>query len=219
MKEQTKTNILKLKADFRSNMNGVASASMRNAGMKYKLIFGIELPRLKEIASHFEPDHELAQELWKEDIRESKIVATMLQPIDTFFPEIADIWAESITTYELCGIASLNLFRRLPYASEKAFEWIASDSSIIQSCGYHTILHLIRQNTLSERSTDELIDQSLTTISTAGNAAPLKKVAWNTLLALADKGKEQTMLITDAMKSAGFDEKDELKSYLEMLFI
>ena len=39
-----------IKGQFRLFMNGVASQSMREKGLDYKLNFGIELPRLKEIA-------------------------------------------------------------------------------------------------------------------------------------------------------------------------
>ena len=36
------------------------------------------------------------QALWKENIRECKILAGMLQPVETFYPEIADIWVEDM---------------------------------------------------------------------------------------------------------------------------
>ena len=66
-----------IKSKFRLFMNGTVSQSLRDKGMKYKVIFGIEYPRLKEIASAYKPDHALAQALWKEDIRECKIKAGM----------------------------------------------------------------------------------------------------------------------------------------------
>ena len=81
-----------IKSKFRLFMNGMVSQSMREKGMEYKLNFGIEYPRIKEIAAGYEPDHELAQALWKENIRECKILAGLLQPADTFYQEIADIW-------------------------------------------------------------------------------------------------------------------------------
>ena len=58
-----------IKGKFRLFMNGVISQSMRDKGMDYKLIFGIEVPLLKEIASQYEKNHDLAQALWKENIR------------------------------------------------------------------------------------------------------------------------------------------------------
>lgn len=43
-----------IKGQFRLFMNGVVSQSMREKGLDYKLNFGIELPRLKEIAARYE---------------------------------------------------------------------------------------------------------------------------------------------------------------------
>ena len=43
-----------IKGQFRLFMNGVASQSMREKELDYKLNFGIELPRLKEIAARYE---------------------------------------------------------------------------------------------------------------------------------------------------------------------
>ena len=73
-----------IKSKFRLFMNGVISQSMRDKGMDYKLNFGIEYPRIREIAADYEPSHELAQALWKENIRECKIMAGLLQPVKPF---------------------------------------------------------------------------------------------------------------------------------------
>ena len=45
-----------IKLSLRSVMNGVTSASMRQKGLNYKLIFGVELPRLREMAEGLESD-------------------------------------------------------------------------------------------------------------------------------------------------------------------
>ena len=79
-----------IKTQLRLSMNGAASQSMREKGLVYKLNFGVELPRIKDIAARYGKDHRLAQALWKEDIRECKILAGMLQPVESFLPEIAD---------------------------------------------------------------------------------------------------------------------------------
>ena len=44
--------IRQIKADVRAGMNGVAAAAMRDAGMTadYRVNFGVELPRLQELA-------------------------------------------------------------------------------------------------------------------------------------------------------------------------
>ena len=53
----TQDTIKEIKLELRAAMNGVVAAQMRQAGMPYKLIFGVELPRLQEIAREFRTHH------------------------------------------------------------------------------------------------------------------------------------------------------------------
>ncbi|MEE1087744.1 MAG: DNA alkylation repair protein, partial [Bacteroidaceae bacterium] len=77
----TEETVREVKKALRSAMNGVLSAQMRQAGMPYRLVFGVELPRLREIAREFPSDRALAQNLWNQPIRECKMLAAMLMPI------------------------------------------------------------------------------------------------------------------------------------------
>ena len=155
----------KIKTELRLSMNGVASAYMRENGVEYKLNFGVELPRLREIAAGFPMDHDLAQALWKEDIRECKILAAMLQPTETFYPEIADIWVEAMPNAEIAQHTVMNLFCRLPYASQKAFEWMAADDETRQLCGYLLLARLFMKGMApNRRSADEFLDQARTAL-------------------------------------------------------
>ncbi|MBO5750455.1 MAG: DNA alkylation repair protein [Bacteroidaceae bacterium] len=154
--------IIQIKKELRANMNGIASEAMGRKSEDYRVNFGVEIPRLHNIATEFQPSHELAQQLWKESVRECRILATILQPVDSFLPEIADIWVDDIRTLELAQVASLNLFSRLSYASDKVFQWIASEREITQQCGYLTLCHIMRKGEMNERSADEFIDQALT---------------------------------------------------------
>ena len=153
--------IIQIKKELRANMNGIASEAMGRKSEDYRVNFGVEIPRIHNIAAEFEPSHELAQQLWKESVRECRILATILQPSDSFLPEIADIWVDDIRTLELAQVACLNLFARMPRASEKAFQWIASERELTQQCGYLTLCHLMRKGEMSERSADEFIDQAV----------------------------------------------------------
>ena len=160
---ETQETIREIKKQFRLFMNGVVSQSMREKGLNYKLNFGIELPRLKEIAAKFEKNHEVAQALWKENIRECKILAGLLQPVDTFYPEIADIWIEDMHYPEIAELTCMNLFCHLPYASEKVFQWIADEGEYFQFCGYMLMARLLMLgNELNERAENEFLDQALT---------------------------------------------------------
>lgn len=168
----TQQNISDIKKELRANMNGVASAAMRQTD-DYRVNWGIELPRVHAIASEFEPSRELAQALWNESVRECKILATMLMPKDEFIEELCDIWVENIRTDEIAQIFCINLVQHMPYASTKAFEWIATrtegeESTSTQhiakdqreNCGYLTLCHLLRRSELNERSAEEFLDQA-----------------------------------------------------------
>lgn len=159
---ETNELIKQIKTQLRLSMNGVASQSMREKGLNYKLNFGVELPRIKEIARQFDQNHDLAQALWKENIRESKILAGMLQPIDTFFPEIADIWVEDIHNAEIAELTCMNLFQYLPYAPAKSFQWMADEREYVQACGFLLAARLLGKGVeMNERAEEEFFDQAL----------------------------------------------------------
>lgn len=158
IKEQLKD----IKTQLRLGMNGVVSQSMREKGLDYKLNFGVEIPRIKSIAEGYEKDHDLAQALWKENIRECKILAGMLQPLDSFLPEIADIWVEDIQNMEIAEITCMNLFQHLPYSPAKSFHWIADEREYVQTCGFLTIARLLmKKGDMPERPADEFLDQAI----------------------------------------------------------
>lgn len=158
LKEQLKD----IKTQLRLSMNGAVSQSMREKGLVYKLNFGVELPRIKMIAARYEKNHDLAQALWKEDIRECKILAGLLQPVDTFYPEIADIWVESIRNMEIAELTCMNLLQHLPYAPAKSLHWIADEQEFVQTCGFLTAARLLmKKGDMEERAAGELLDQAL----------------------------------------------------------
>jgi 3-methyladenine DNA glycosylase AlkD len=154
-----------IKTQLRLSMNGAVSQSMREKGLVYKLNFGVELPRIKMIAAGYEKSHDLAQALWKEEIRECKIMAAMLQPFDTFYPEIADIWVEAIHNMEIAELTCMNLFQYLPYAPAKSFQWMADEREYVQACGFLTAARLLMaKGDMTERAAGELLDQAFSAV-------------------------------------------------------
>ena len=193
-----------IKTQLRLSMNGSTSAIMRERGLKYKLNFGVELPRIKQIASQFEKNHDLAQALWKEDIRECKILAGLLQPIDTFFPEIMDIWIETMPTVEMAEMTCMHLFQYLPYAPQKSLQLIANEGEYQQICGYLTIARLLmKKNDMTERAENELLDQAV--VSYLGGSFAVRKAVMTALKKyMADNEQHAFMLcrVVEPLKSS-----------------
>ena len=177
--------LLDIKKELRAAMNGVAAKTLRESGLGYRLTFGVDLPRLQEIAAQFTPGHSLAQELWHEDIRECKMLAVLLQPREQFFAEVAEIWIESLlpAQAELAQLMCMHLVFREPYAAEMAFRWMADERQMFQLCGFLTLARLLMQGAqLSPTSEDEFRDQAQTALSS--DYLPLRKAAANALLHL-----------------------------------
>lgn len=203
-----------IKSKFRLFMNGMVSQSMREKGMEYKLNFGIEYPRIKEIAAGYEPDHELAQALWKENIRECKILAGLLQPADTFYPEIADIWIEGMDYPELAEYTVMNLFQRLPYASEVVFHWMADEREMFQLCGFLLMARLLMKGEkLNERAEAEFLDQACTAVE--GDCGPVQKAASVALRKYAHQSRENKRTVSKQLGIWAKSEKPAVRALAE----
>lgn len=172
--------LIDIKKELRANMNGIASQVMRQAGMDYHIIWGIEIPRLRIIATEFTPDRRLGQTLWNENVRESRLLGIMLTPPDQFLPEVADIWASQLRTSEEATMLSMELVRKQKWASDIAFRWIATQEYPQSLCGWLTICHLLRTgNKLMPRSEQELRDHA--TAIPHDSPLPLIKAVLNTI--------------------------------------
>lgn len=195
-------------------MNGMVSQSMREKGMEYKLNFGIEYPRIKEIAAGYESDHELAQALWKENIRECKILAGLLQPADTFYQEIADIWIEGMDYPELAEYTVMNLFQRLPYASEVVFRWMADEREMFQLCGFLLMARLLMKGEkLNERAEAEFLDQACTAVE--GDCGPVQKAASVALRKYAHQSRDNKRTVSKQLGIWAKSEKPAVRALAE----
>ena len=141
--EETREIIRNIKKELRLFMNGVTSAQQRKLGMNYNIIFGVEIPRLKEIATKFPVDVALAKTLWKENIRESKLLAIFLLPEENY-AEVAEEWIGECRYRENADNLAHNILCRLPDATERALKWIDRSEELYSYCGFMTLAHMFR---------------------------------------------------------------------------
>lgn len=134
-------------------MNGVISTSMRQRGMNYKLIFGVPIPEIKHIAAAHEPDAELARALWKEDVREMKILATLLFPAGSMTQEEALAWMREIPYPEIAEQCCNNLFPTVEQPDQLALKFLADKKSPFgRMCGFLLWTQLFKKNLAVEKS-------------------------------------------------------------------
>ena len=183
--------IRNIKKELRANMNGIASSQMRRGGMPHHVVWGIELPRLRNIAAEFTPDRALGQRLWSENVRESQLLGILLTPAQEFLPEVADIWVHEARTPEAVSLLAMELIAPQPWATDMAFRWIAGTHPLASLCGWLTMCRLLRQgNKLMPRSEAELRDHA----SALGADAPLylRKAVMQTVEAMEEEKSKQS---------------------------
>lgn len=201
-KEKINDTVKTIKRSFRGLMNGTASQSMREKGTEYKLNWGVSLPHLREMAAEYGKDYDLAIALWKEPIRECKILATLIMPAEKLLPEIADLWMEQVETQEMAELLAMNLFQYADFAPLRAYQWIASGHPLYEICGYHILSRLFASaHTPDERGINEYLDQVETALTGANLA--VRHAAYNSLMRFCDIDESHELLAQKALRSTG----------------
>ena len=205
--------VKEIKQSFRLMMDGAVAQSMRDKGLNYHLNWGATLPRLKAKAEELKANsqepkansqYDLAIALWKENVRECKILATMLMPPEKMLPEVCDIWMEQIPSQEIAEQAAFNLWQYLPYAPEKAYQWIASDKEYYQLCGFHVLSRLFMNGQEpNERGINEYLDQALAALQ--GPYMSVRKAAMQSMVHFAELGLVYERMAKSAMKSINLE--------------
>lgn len=204
MKKETQDKLKQIKQRFRLMMNGMASQSMREKGLGYSINWGISLPALKTLAEEYGKDYDLAIELWKENIRECKILATLIMPPADMKADLACLWVSQIPNQEVAAMVAFNLFQYIDSAKDLAFKWLASASELEQMCGYNILSRLfMRGEVLDSREINELFDQAKTALE--GGSVSLQHTVVNMLSHFCTISDEYNKITKSAFKSYDLD--------------
>ena len=204
MSNQIQDRVKKIKQSFRQLMDGQTAQSMRDKGVEYKLNWGASIPMLREKATEIGKDYDLAIELWKTDVRECKILATMIMPAERMLPEVVDIWMEQTVSQEIAEQAAFNLYQYLPFAPEKAYQWMASDKELYQLCGFHILTRLfMNRQEPHERGINEFLDQALAALLSP--SLMVRKAAMQSVIRFSELGLVYERMAKSALKSLNLE--------------
>lgn len=202
--EELKEKLMEVKRSFHLYMNGPTSASMRAKGADYHINWGVPFIQLKKMAEELPHDYELAIALWKENIRECKILATLIMPHDKMLEDVAEIWMEQTQSQEMAEMQAFNLYQHLPFAPRMAYRWMASDNVLYQICAYNILGRLfMKGQEPNERGINEFLDQAM--VALHSSSAGLRHAAMNAVLRFADLGLVYERMANSALKREGFD--------------
>lgn len=114
---------------LRIEMNGAVAGGMSDyggPGREYGLNYGVSLPTIREVAQAYAPDQELAEALWRQDVRELKLAALFVAaPAEMTAVRMAE-WGSGWRGTEMAGHCAMQLFWQSPDALVIVRQWLAT---------------------------------------------------------------------------------------------
>ena len=121
--------IKNIKQQFFAYRNGMLADTLRKAGDPHKMIFGLNLPQIMQIAAETGKNKVLATALWTDEYgcRESRLLAPMLMPSQEFTIDEAMEWCSGVECVEVADVLCHRLLRGTDFAYKLA-QLLCSDA-------------------------------------------------------------------------------------------
>jgi 3-methyladenine DNA glycosylase AlkD len=98
--------------------------------------FGVSIPNLRKMAKEIGINHKFAQQLWTSNIRETKILASMIEDLEMVSEEQIEDWVKEFTYWEICDQCCMNLFEKTKFAYKEAMEWSSNKEEFVKRAGF-----------------------------------------------------------------------------------
>ena len=98
--------------------------------------FGVSVPQLRDLARKTGRSHELAQQLWKTEIHEARILAGMIDDPVKVTEDQMESWAKEFDSWDVVDGSCGNLFDKTPFAIRKAHEWSMRPEEYVKRAGF-----------------------------------------------------------------------------------
>ena len=133
-----------IKRRFFAMRNGMLGDTLRKAGLDYRMIFGLNLPQIPDIAADLPHTPSLAAELWADTrTRESLLLAPMLYPVSEMSADTAAAWLAQAPTTEVADVLCLRLLRRHPDALAIALDALDAPAEITRYAALRLLFNLL----------------------------------------------------------------------------
>ena len=121
---------------LKSLANPEAVKGMARYGITAERNYGVSMPKLTELAKEIGRDHLLAQQLWDAGIRETRILAAMVDDPGLVTEDQMEQWVKDFDSWEVCDQCCMKLFKRTKFAYAKAVEWSARSEEFVKRAGF-----------------------------------------------------------------------------------
>jgi 3-methyladenine DNA glycosylase AlkD len=183
---------------LKSFSNPKAIAGMARFGINPENTYGISIPTLRKMAKEIGKDHDIARQLWSSRIHEARILASMVDEIETVTEKQMGNWVRDFDSWDVCDQVCMNLFEKTEVAYQKAIEWSKRDEEFVKRAGFVLMARLAVSD---KKAVDEKFLRFMTIIkreATDNRNFVKKAVNW----ALRQIGKRNINLNKETIKTA-----------------
>ncbi|MFH1441278.1 MAG: DNA alkylation repair protein [Candidatus Omnitrophota bacterium] len=178
--------------------NSKSKQAIARYGITPEESFCVSLPNLRMIAKEIGKNHQLALELWKYNIRETRILASMIdEPLKATKKQMED-WAGEFSYWEICDQCCMNLFKKHKSAYELPLEWSRNKKEFIKRAGFVVMACLAVSDKKAEDSKFEVFFSIIKREAEDNRHMVKKAVNW----ALRQIGKRNLNLNKKAIEAA-----------------
>lgn len=180
---------------LRNHANPINVAGMARYGISTRNTLGVSIPFLRNLARAHRRQHVLALELWAADIHEARILATLVDDPACVTPAQMEAWVKDLDSWDICDQLCNNLFRRTPYARDKALVWAKRKPEFIRRAGFVLMASLAVHDKAASDADFEPFFAAIRAGATDERNFVRKAVNW----ALRQIGKRNTTLCKRAL--------------------
>jgi 3-methyladenine DNA glycosylase AlkD len=122
--------------DLKALANPANAAGMARYGINPAGTLGVPMPVLRKMAKEIGRRHDLAEELWRSGIHESRILAALIDNPREVTGEQMERWVLDLDSWDVCDQLCSNLFSRTGLAFTKAAAWSGRPETFVKRAGF-----------------------------------------------------------------------------------
>ncbi len=108
---------------------------MKRFGINVETAIGVSIPNIRIIAKSFKNNNAVATELWKTNIHEARLLASIIIDPKTFGMQQAERWIADFNSWDLCDIACDQL-AKTPFCLEMIQKFVVSEHEFVKRTAF-----------------------------------------------------------------------------------
>ena len=109
---------------------------MARFGITSRRVYGVPSTALRAIAREAGRDTGLATRLWDSGVYEARILAAYIADPRALTRREMDRWARQFDSWALCDNTCIHLFRKTPFAWDRAIQWSGRRQEFVKRAGF-----------------------------------------------------------------------------------